>query len=144
MTSGELARRAWHWLTRTFAGRLTLVSLALKALVWTVRAATQSMGALGGLNSIATALLLVAVAIIGYRAYVQMKRAVLWRVRRKLTLSYVFIGLVPVLLLVLFFSVAGLLLFVNVGGYVLRTRFATLVDRAQALAQTAAADLAHV
>ena len=144
MTSGEFLRRAWVWLTRTFAGRLLLVSLGIKAVVWTVRLATQSMTALSTLNSVATLLLLVAVVAIGYRSYMHAKRALLWRVRRKLTLSYVFIGFVPVLLLVVFFSIAGLLLIVNVGGYVLRTRMTTLVERAQALAQTAAADLAHV
>ena len=145
MTSGEFARRAWWWLTRTFAGRLLLVSLGIKAVVWTVRAATQSMTALERAQlDRRRALLLVALVVVGYRSYVHAKRVVLWRVRRKLTLSYVFIGFVPVLLLVLFFSIAGLLLFVNVGGYLLRARLTTLVDRAQALAQTAAADLAHV
>ena len=144
MTSSEFLRRAWVWLTRTFAGRLVLVSLGIKAVVWTVRVATQSMTALSALNSIATLLLLIAVVVIGYRTYVHVKSVVLWRVRRKLTLSYVFIGLVPVLLLIVFFWVAGLLLFVNVGGYMLRARLTSLVDRAQALAETAAADLAHV
>jgi len=144
VSNGDAARRAWQWLTRTFVGRMLLLSLGIKAVVWTVRAASQSMTALSGLNSVATALLLIAVVAIGYRTYVHVKSVVLWRVRRKLTLSYVFIGLVPVLLLVLFFSVAGLLLFVNVGGYLLRGRLTTLVDRAEALAQTAAADLAHV
>jgi len=47
-------------------------------------------------------------------------------------------------LLVLFFWVAGLILFVNVGGYMLNVRVTSLVDRVQALAQTAASDLAHV
>jgi phosphoserine phosphatase RsbU/P len=144
VTYAELARRGWWWLARTVVGRLLLLSLGIKVIVWTVRAATQSMSALGGLNSIATALLLVAVIMIGHRGYVHLKRVVLWRVRRKLMLSYLFVGFVPALLLVLFFSVAGLLLFVNVGGYLLRARIAATVDRAQALAQTAAADLAHV
>ena len=92
----------------------------------------------------ASALLLVALVAVGYRVYVHAKRVVLWRVRRKLMLSYLFVGFVPALLLVLFFSIAGLLLFVNVGGFLLRSRLTTLVERAQALAQTAAADLAHV
>ena len=144
VTNRDAARRAWWLLTRTFVGRLLLLSLGVKAVVWTVRAATQSMTALSGLNSVATALLLIAVVVIGYRTYIHVKSVVLWRVRRKLTLSYIFIGLVPVLLLVLFFSVAGLLLFSNIGGYLLRARLDTLVDHAQALAQTAAADLAHV
>ena len=43
-----------------------------------------------------------------------MAQGFLWRVRRKLTLSYIFIGFVPVLLIVVFFLLCGLLLFFNV------------------------------
>jgi len=46
----------------------------------------------------------------------------LWRVRRKLTLSYVFIGFVPVLLLASFFLLCGLLLFFNVSSYLVQSR----------------------
>ena len=65
----------------------------------------------------------------------------LWRVRRKLTLSYIFIGFVPVLLIVLFFSLRGLLLFFNVSAYLLRERVNALVDARRFLAQTAAATI---
>ena len=74
MTSGEFAGRVWWWLTRTSVGRVLLLSLGIKAIVWTVRAATQSMSALGGLNSIASALFLVAVVALGYRGYAHAKR----------------------------------------------------------------------
>ena len=40
-----------------------------------------------------------------------MKRRLLWRVRRKLILSYIFIGVVPALLIVVFFLLGGLLFF---------------------------------
>jgi sigma-B regulation protein RsbU (phosphoserine phosphatase) len=144
MTARDAAGRAGRWLTSTFVGRLLLVSLAIKVVVWTVRAAGVTSTLVSAVNAVSSALLLIALVVIGYRLYVHAKRVVLWRVRRKLMLSYVFIGLVPVLLLVVFFSIAGLLLFVNFGGYLLRARVVTLVDRAQTLAQTAAADLAHV
>ena len=49
-------------------------------------------------------------------------RRLLWRVRRKLTLSYIFIGVVPAILIVTFFLLCGLLLFFNVGGYMVRSR----------------------
>jgi sigma-B regulation protein RsbU (phosphoserine phosphatase) len=68
------------------------------------------------------------------------KRRLLWRVRRKLTISYIFIGVVPAILIVGFFLLCGLLLFFNVGGYLVRTRAASLVDEARALAQLIAAD----
>ena len=56
------------------SGRLLLLSLGIKAVVWTVRAAAQSMTALSGLNSVASALLLVAVVVIGYRTYIHVKQ----------------------------------------------------------------------
>jgi len=149
MTARDAIQRAGWWLTRTFVGRLLLLALAIKVAVWIGRAWMARAG--GGpstlvstVNAVSSALLLVALVVIGYRLYVHAKRLVLWRVRRKLILSYVFVGVVPVLLLVLFFSIAGLILIANVGGYMLRSRLSTVVERAQALAQTAAADLAHV
>ena len=51
-------------------------------------------------------------------------RRLLWRVRRKLTISYIFIGVVPAILIVAFFLLCGLLLFFNVGGYIVRSRAA--------------------
>jgi sigma-B regulation protein RsbU (phosphoserine phosphatase) len=144
MTARDRMLAAWRWLLRTLAGRILLVALAVKAALWLGRAAGGSSPLLGTVNAAASALLLAALVVVGYQLYLHTTRLLLWRVRRKLMLSYVFIGLVPVLLLVLFFSIAGLLLFVNVGGYMLRSHVSTLVDRAQALAQTAAADLSHV
>jgi len=144
MTARDAALRAGRWLTHTFVGRLLLLALAVKAIVWVARAAGAASSVVNTVNAVSSALLLVALAIVGYRLYVHAKRRVLWRVRRKLILSYVFVGAVPVLLLVLFFAIAGLILIANVGGYMLRSRVSTVVERAQALAQTAAADLSHV
>jgi sigma-B regulation protein RsbU (phosphoserine phosphatase) len=78
---------------------------------------------------------------LGYRLYIDLKRRLLWRVRRKLIVSYLFIGFVPVLLVIAFFLVSGTLLFLNVSAYVLRNRIATVVDQTQFLAQTAAIEV---
>jgi len=67
-------------------------------------------------------------------------RRLLWRVRRKLTISYIFIGVVPAILIVAFFLLCGLLLFFNVGGYLVRSRADALVNEARSLARLAAAD----
>ena len=42
-----------------------------------------------------------------WRLFVLMKQQLLWRVRRKLILSYIFIGVVPSLLIVIFFLLGG-------------------------------------
>jgi len=65
-----------------------------------------------------------------------MAQGFLWRVRRKLTLSYIFIGFVPVLLIVVFFLLCGLLLFFNVSSYLVQSRIRNLTDQARFLAQT--------
>ena len=67
----------------------------------------------------------------------------LWRVRRKLTLSYVFIGFVPVLLLASFFLLCGLLLFFNVSSYLVQSRVNALVDETRFLAEATAIELAQ-
>ena len=69
------------------------------------------------------------------------RRRLLWRVRRKLILSYVFVGVVPVLLVITFFLLAGLLLVFNVSSYLVKSRLRSLTDQAQFLAQTTVAEL---
>ena len=69
------------------------------------------------------------------------KQAFLWRVRRKLTLSYIFIGFVPILLAVVFFLLCGLLLFFNVSSYLVQSRVSALVDETRFLAEATAIEL---
>ena len=83
----------------------------------------------------------VSALIIGYRVYVLARHRLLWRVRRKLILSYIFIGVVPVLLVAIFFTLGGLLFFFNVSAFMLRNHVTSVVDGAQFLAQAAAPTL---
>ena len=70
-----------------------------------------------------------------------MEHGFLWRVRRKLTLSYIFIGFVPILLIVVFFLLCGLLLFFNVSSYLVQSRVNALVDETRFLAEATAIEL---
>src|SRR5687767_541561 len=72
------------------------------------------------------------------------RRVVLWRVRRKLLVSYFLIGVVPAFLLVLFFTLAGMLLFFNVGAYMLRSQIGVLAERTRTEAAAAAQQLRTV
>jgi serine phosphatase RsbU (regulator of sigma subunit) len=67
----------------------------------------------------------------------------LWRVRRKLTLSYIFVGFVPILLIVVFFLLCGLLLFFNVSSYLVQSRVNALVDETRFLAEATAIELSQ-
>ncbi len=80
-------------------------------------------------------------SILLYRLFLIIKRRLLWRVRRKLTLSYVFIGFVPALLIIAFFLLCGLLLLFNVSSYLVQSRLRAVVDEARFLAQTAVLDV---
>ena len=67
-------------------------------------------------------------------------RRLLWRVRRTLTISYIFIAVVPAVLIAAFFLLCGLLLLFNVGGYVVRSRATALMDEAVSMARLVAVD----
>jgi serine phosphatase RsbU (regulator of sigma subunit) len=72
-----------------------------------------------------------------------MAQGFLWRVRRKLTLSYIFIGFVPILLIVVFFLLCGLLLFFNMSSYLVQSRVDALIDETRFLAEASAIELAR-
>ena len=123
----------WDWLSGTFAGRALLAGAALKAV-----ALLSGVSAIDTLGDIA---LVTAAAVLAYRLFIIAKRRLLWRVRRRLTLSYIFIGFVPALLIITFFLLCGVLVLLNVSSYLMQSRVATLVDQARFLAQTAALEL---
>ncbi len=130
------------WLTGTFAGRALISGLLIKTATLTLAAAgTPLTGLLRVVDAIGGVSLLVGASILAYRLFIAARRRLLWRVRRKLTLSYIFIGFVPALLIICFFLLAGLLLFFNVSSYLMQSRIRALVDQTQFLAQTAAGEL---
>jgi serine phosphatase RsbU (regulator of sigma subunit) len=130
-----------HWLLGTFAGRALLVGVSVKLVAFLLSLVLGRSRGLGAFDAIGDVALVAATIALGYRLYVDLKRRLLWRVRRKLIVSYIFIGFVPVLLIIAFFLVSGALLFFNVSAYVLRSRIATIVDQTRFLAQTTAIEV---
>ena len=129
-------------LLRTLPGRAIVAGVAVKLLVFIARLAVTNVPAVVGLVDSAAGLTIAAGAIYFLvRFFLLAKRRLLWRVRRKLTLSYIFIGFVPALLIITFFLLSGLLLFFNMGSYMLRTRLNALVDDTRFLSQSAALEL---
>jgi len=118
-----------------------LLGSAIKLLAWVIRSVAGPSAGVGAFDAIGDISLVTATVMLGYRLYVDAKRRLLWRVRRKLIVSYIFIGFVPVLLIIAFFLVSGALLFFNVSAYMVRNRMATLVDQTRFLAQTAALEV---
>jgi serine phosphatase RsbU (regulator of sigma subunit) len=134
--------RARQWLTRSFAGRALLIGAAIKLVTGAAGAGGHPLpGFLEALDVAGGIGLVIGAAVLFSRLFVAAKRRLLWRVRRKLTLSYIFIGVVPALLIITFFVLCGLLLFFNVSSYLMQSRIRVLVDQGQFLAQTAALEL---
>jgi sigma-B regulation protein RsbU (phosphoserine phosphatase) len=129
--------RLWRsWLLRTFPGRALTLGLAIKAITWPVNLFSTLPPALEAIDMVGSLALLFALAYGLTRFAVWAKRRLLWRVRRKLILSYVFVGVVPALLVITFFLLAGLILAFNVSSYLVQSRIRNLTDQARFLAQT--------
>src|SRR4029077_241575 len=63
------------------------------------------------------------------------------RVRRKLMLSYVFVGFFPATLIVVFLLLCGFLLFYNFSSYLVQSHLRALSDQASFLAQGTALEI---
>src|ERR671922_3096448 len=112
-----------QYLLHTLPGRAIIVGVAIKLVVWLVRAMSGGVPAfLGVVDTVAGLAVAAGAADFAFRLIVLAQRRLLWRVRRKLILSYIFVGLVPALLIIVFFGLCGVLLFSSVGSFVLQTR----------------------
>ena len=114
---------------------------ALKAVIAVWRVAGDVPDTVRVINSVATVGLAIAVGVFAWRLFVQIKRQLLWRVRRKLILSYIFIGVIPSLLILVFFLFAGSLVFMNVSAYLFKDGYDTIVENARVSAQAAATEI---
>ncbi len=130
--------RVWRaWLFRTFPGRALVLGLVIKLVTWPLGLVITLPPAVDAIDMVGSLALLFAVAYGITRLTMWAKRRLLWRVRRKLILSYVFVGVVPALLVITFFLLAGLILLFNVSSYLVQSRVRALSDQARFLAQTA-------
>ena len=124
------------WLFKTFPGRALVLGVVIKVITWPLGFAVMLPAWLDAIDMVGSLALLFGVAYGLTRLAVWAKRRLLWRVRRKLILSYVFVGVVPALLVITFFLLAGLILAFNVSSYLVQSRVRNLTDQARFLAQT--------
>ena len=104
----------------TLWGRLVVLAVATKVLIAVAAIVVDPPFLLSLLDALASTTLVV-VGLYGVvKLFGVASRTMLWRVRRKLILSYVFIGLVPALLIAVFFVGAGLLTFLNLSSILLQ------------------------
>src|SRR5262245_42735401 len=125
----------------TWPGRLFLISASIKLVVALWRTIGAVPAAIGVVSSAATIGLVIGVGVLVWRLFVQIRRRLLWRVRRKLILSYVFIGVIPSLLILVFFLFAGSLIFLNVSAYLFKDGYDGILESARLSAQAAATEI---
>ncbi len=125
----------------TLPGRAIVVGLVVKVVIALLAQVGTVPSFLRVLDTVAGLAIAAGATYFIFRLSVIAKRRLLWRVRRKLILSYVFIGLIPALLIVLFFLLCGYLLFFNFGSYLVQSRLRALSEQARFLAQGTAAEI---
>jgi sigma-B regulation protein RsbU (phosphoserine phosphatase) len=139
----EPSEPARDLLLRSWAGRLFLVGFAVKVLVTLVRVFVEPPAFLRVLSTTATLALLIALGYFLARLFLLLKRRLLWRVRRKLILSYIFIGVVPALLIIGFFLFGAFVLSMNVSAYLFKDGYDEIGRDATSLAEVAAAEISR-
>ncbi len=125
-----------HW-----AGRLILIGLAVRVCVWLATLALTDWALLDAIRRLATLGILVGAAVVLWRLSRVLRLRLLWRVRRKLILSYFFIGVVPAALIFLFFLIVGALTLLSFSSYLVTEKLADLQAQGRVYADMAAVEL---
>ena len=129
-------------LQRTLPGRGIVVGVAVKLAVLAVRLAGGTVPAfVSVIDTVAGLAIAAGAAYFLIQLSLLAKRRLLWRVRRKLILSYIFIGFVPAILIVAFFVLGALLLFFNFSSYLVQEEVRSLDDRVRLAATSAALEI---
>ncbi len=137
------ARPARELLVGTTSGRLFLGATVVRLTVLAIDRLVGAPPAVDLVGTIASIIIVVTALMFIVRGFLALRRQLLWRVRRKLIVSYVFIGLVPALLLLVFFLFGGQIIFTNVASYLFKSGYEGYVRSAQQIAQSAANDVAR-
>src|SRR5919201_391218 len=128
-------------LLRTFPGIALLAGAVIRLLLAVLEQAGVPAQAVRPIEALSTLALVVGGGYFLIRLSMTAQRRLLWRVRRKLILSYIFIGFIPALLIVAFFLLCGLMLFFNFSSYLVQSRLRILTDQTRSIAQKAAAEI---
>jgi sigma-B regulation protein RsbU (phosphoserine phosphatase) len=132
----RLGARLEHFFLRRWSGRILLAAAALGA------ADHAGVPLPCGLDVLAT----IALCVYGVWGVVRLGRylvrRLLWRIRSKLLVSYLFIAVVPVVLLLLLFALSGVLFSGLVASYIVTSEVARSAALLKTTAEAALADMA--
>ena len=124
-----------------WAGRLILIGLGVRVCVWLATFALTDWAPLDAIRRLATLGIIVGGVVVVWRLSRVLRLRLLWRVRRKLILSYFFIGVVPAALIFLFFLIVGALTLLSFSSYLVTEKLADLQAQGRVYADMAAVEL---
>ncbi len=138
LTSGSarplLSRQPFRFLFRTRLGKVFLALVVLRLL--------RPLGLLPPfIDGVVDLCLAVYVAGFLVRGVLALRSKLLWRIRRKLIISYLLIGMVPTVLILFFFLLSAYLVFGQVSSYILSASLEKTEAEAAQAADLAVADL---
>ncbi len=125
-----------HW-----SGRLLLGGIAARLILLLIGWIAGPGQALDVLRRLATIAAIVGGTMLVWRVSRVLRQRLLWRVRRKLILSYFFIGLVPAALIFLFFLIVGALTLLSFSSYLVKEKLADLQAQGRVYADITAVEL---
>ena len=126
---------------RTLPGRLLLLSGVSLVAVWLLAQVTTVPPLVEAFRKVASLAVRVSILWLAVLVLVRYRQQFLWRVRRKLILSYVFLGFVPVVLVVVFASVAAVILHGNTAAYLFNEGLEDIKAEVHQVALSAAAEI---
>jgi sigma-B regulation protein RsbU (phosphoserine phosphatase) len=129
------------FILHSWPGRLFLGASALKLVIAIWRRLASVPSAIQIISSLATVALIVSVVSLGWGVFVRVRRQLLWRVRRKLILSYIFIGVVPAALIIVFCLIGAGMLSINIGAYLFKDGYDDVMRNAGLIADAAVGDI---
>jgi len=126
---------------RTLPGRLLILSGVSLVLVWLLGQVASVPPFVEAFRKVASLAFRVAVVWLTVIVIVRYRRQFLWRVRRKLILSYVFLGFVPVALVIVFSSVAAVIVHGATASYLFDDGLQDIEQEALQMATAAATSI---
>ncbi len=126
---------------RTLPGRLFLLSGGSLILIGLLQMTVALPDVVDLFRKVLVLAFLGSSAWIFIQAFARGQRQWLWAVRRKLILSYVFFGVFPVALILVFVLVAGQVLYMNTASYFFTIGYQGIVDDVAMVAETAAVEI---
>ena len=132
-TPGPSPPREPFWFVRTLPGRVFLLSSVLLLILIVIRLFAPLPEFVELFRKVVRVAWFLSLAGVVYLVVSRSSGRFLWRVRQKLILSYVFLGFVPVLLVVTLALVGGMILYINVAAYIYLEGFTPIRKADEAL-----------